>query len=180
MWGTFPKTFQKALRPYVKGQRVVDIGCGDCERADILLGMDPEAIVGVDKDPPCKTSILTIPEYFNKALEHVKQFKPTVAHVAWPANYMTPGLVDLIQLVPTVIYVGSNVDGTGCGSMDFWRYITTREVLLYRPDRSNTLIIYGSKVVTRKLAHEEWAGLQGWAPNSPVPDACRFDATPYP
>jgi hypothetical protein len=172
MWGSFPRAFRKAVRPYIKNQRVVDLGCGDCERADILLGMNPEAIVGVDQDPPCKTSVLTIMGYFDQVFEKVLEFKPTVAHVAWPSNHYSPGLVPLLEMVPTVIYVGSNVGGTACGGSDLWEYVTTRKVLLYLPERRNSLIVYGPVTGTRALTHEELAAKGS--------DMVEFDPSPYP
>lgn len=166
MYGTFPATFKKALRPYITNQRVIDLGCGDCERADILLSLDPEAIVGVDLDPPCKTSILTIAKDFKEALPEIFSFKPTIAHLAWPINNECPGLVPILHHVPTVIYVGCNTDGTSCGNRDLFKHFITREILLHIPNRQNTLIVYGQPTQTpRSKVYEEIAALDQW--NSP-------------
>jgi len=159
MYGTFPPAFKKVIKPYILNQRVVDLGCGDCERSTILLGMHPESIIGIDQDPTARSDILTHAMYFGKALETVREFKPTVTHLAWPSNRELPGLIDLL-VTHIVIYVGCNTNGTVCGDPRLFRYLITRDVLVYKPLITNTLIVYGCVLPhSRQPYYEELAGL---------------------
>jgi hypothetical protein len=166
MYGYFPENHRDALRPYVKDQRVVDLGAGDCERTRVLSQLHPAALLAVDKEfpyeypPPDALPFKRLPGAFIDVFKRVRDFRPTVAHLAWPINYPTPGLLNLLRLVPTVIYVGCNTDGSACGTSHLFKYLLNREVKLYMPDRRNTLIVYGChRKVTRMPLPEERAGM---------------------
>jgi len=163
MYGHIPRKHQDALRRFVRGARVVDLGCGDMERTWTLLGCDPEAVLAVDSHLPSSPKAhprLTLHQgLFNDSLGVIRDFRPTVAHVSWPANYLT-GLVKLLTDIPTVIYVGCNTDGTACGERALFQYMLTRKMVRYLPDRQNTLIVVTKLLDNpRDATYEEKAAL---------------------
>lgn len=96
---------------------------------------------------------------FAESLGVIRDFKPTVAHVSWPANYPT-GLVKILTGIPTVIYVGCNTDGTACGDRALFQYMLTRKLVKYLPDRRNTLIVVTRLLdAPRDATYEEKAAL---------------------
>lgn len=163
MYGTFPTAFCKAITPFIKGQRVIDLGCGDMGRTDVLRRLDPAVILAVDKElpqaqglgPQKGDKVIPIQGYFKDLLPTVGVFAPTVAHVAWPPNDPLFGLMDILDLVPTVIYVGCNFDGSSCGSPALFKYFITRALTLYIPDPQNSLIVLGEKLPNHRAPTSE-------------------------
>ncbi len=72
----------------------------------------------------------------------------------------------MLNTARTVIYLGSNFDGVSCGSEEMFHELSRREVLALVPHKFNSLIVYGSQRVQRRLLPEEYAGLHrdatGW------------------
>lgn len=167
MYGTLPPAFCKALAPFIKGQRVVDLGCGDMGRTDILRRLDPAVILAVDKDlqatvasPELHPLIIPLKGYFKDVVATVRVFAPTVAHIAWPPNAPMPGLTDILALAPTVIYVGCNTDGSSCGDTPMIKHLLGRKLVLYLPEKQNSLIIVTTPLDRpRKPTPEEAAAL---------------------
>ena len=165
MYGTFPSNFCKAIAPFIKGQRLVDLGSGDMGRTDVLRLLDPAVILAVDKEPrgpapELHPTIIPLQGYFKDVLKTIEVFAPTVAHIAWPINNPMPGLIEILELVPTVVYVGCNTDGSSCGDIPLFKYMLTRALTLYLPEQQNSLIVLGGKLKTpRSPTPEEDAAL---------------------
>jgi hypothetical protein len=79
-----------------------------------------------------------------------------VAHLAWPVNHHSPGLLAVLRALPVVVYVGSNTSGNSCGTNALFAHFRERDVLAYVPERRNTLIVYGLRLPEpRAMVHWE-------------------------
>ena len=154
-YGSLTSKQAEVVRTYVQGKRVTDLGAGDLFLSKAILRLGATEIDAVDRYLPVRA-----PKRINRieARFHEWEGTPEVAFVSWPVNWEV-GLPAVLRRAPTVIYLGTNVGGTVCGDEHLWRYLTTREVLAYEPDPSNSLIVYGPREVERRLVGEEWAGL---------------------
>jgi hypothetical protein len=148
---------QEAIKPFLKGLTVHDLGAGDLELAQQLLTLGASEVVAIDrhqmpKDHP--EGVRTVVEYFHNFRESVN-----TAFVSWPINWQDIGLLRLIDKAATVIYLGTNYDGSACGFPQMWEHLSKREILVTVPDPKNTLIVYGPRNVRRELVGEEFAAL---------------------
>ena len=182
MYGSLPRQFAVLLDRRIAGRRVMDLGSGDEERSNRLIERGASAVLCIDKQehllPYRPASGLSAriaaddPEPLTRVTGYfidphvvvaVRAFGPEVAHLAWPVNYATPGLCELLDLVSTVVYIGSNTTGNACGTPELFEYFRRRELRLYRPDPRNTLIVYGPRRVVRAprslVKYEELAAL---------------------
>jgi len=161
MYGTFPLEFQAQMRPFIAERRVVDLGAGDGERTLILLALGAASVLAVEKDPApwYATPILGIESFrsqFRDARGKIRDRDIEVAHLAWPLNHDSLGLIDILEELRMVIYVGSNTSGNACGTQALFAHFNAREVLAYVPARANTLIVYGQRLTgPRALLHWE-------------------------
>ena len=155
MFGALTPRQAEVVRAYVSGKRVADLGAGDLRLSRELLRLGAIEVDAIDRHLPARA-----PKRIHRIEAHFHDWRgvPEVAFVSWPVNWEV-GLPAVLRRAPTVIYLGTNVGGTVCGDEYLWRYLTTREVLAYEPDPSNSLIVYGPKEVERRLVGEEWAGL---------------------
>jgi hypothetical protein len=152
---------REKLRPFVKGRRLRDYGCGNLVFTEELVNLGARHIEAIDMDHvrvPCE-----LRKYVTFKHQRISQsgFSRRGAVVAWPYNVYT-GVEHMTHRAPQLIYVGSNTGGTVCGYPAFWLEMARREVLLYVPDEHNTLIVYGahgSQKTRRRLMPEEYAGL---------------------
>lgn len=162
----------EVLRRTVAGRSVWDLGAGRCDLAvQMFTELGAVHVTAVDKvyaemdyeaPPPGITLI-------GKQFHEIEPVPIWVAVVSWP-DYprQTPGLVELLRWAERVVYIGSNFDGTCCGSDELWGHLTRREVLAHVPDRRNSLIVYGGVMVSsRTLLPEEYAATHregNWIP----------------
>lgn len=151
------------LTQYLKGRVVHDLGAGDLTLAGGLLELGARHIVAVDADyrwhkPPVSIQVTLVGAYFDAYVATEPEID--VAFVSWPEQYAIQGLRSLVQRAKTVIYLGSNFDGTVCGSFDLWTHLRLRQVLATEPDRKNTLIVYGELGPRRPLLPEEYSALR--------------------
>lgn len=145
-----------ALRPYVEGRCVHDLGAGDLGLSHALLELGASKVVAIDKEYRVSNDprIEAIECYFHEVAEDVD-----VGFASWPMNFEDYGLLKLVQRTPMFIYLGKNTDGTSCGGHDLFEHLSGREVLSHVPAKTNTLIVYGPKRVERPRLKEEHASL---------------------
>lgn len=161
---------EAVLRQFVMGYNVHDIGAGQLGLARKLIELGAHTVTAVDRVyadfrnnnfndcapwvPPLP-GITLVGEYFEEYARHGHFID--VAFVSWPEVYNQDRIVDLLRGARTIIYLGSNFDGTACGSEEMFRYLSQRNVLALVPHRRNSLIVYGNEHVTRRLLPEEYA-----------------------
>lgn len=147
---------RSVVSQFVGGQRVTDYGAGNLVLTRQLLTLGAEHVVAVDSEPshdPGEPRITRVTAWFE---DH--QPSTSVAFVSWPVNWRTE-LHSLLDATPTVIYLGSNLDGNACGYPVMYRQLAKREVLAHVPAFNNTLIVYGPEKVRRAPLPEEYAGI---------------------
>lgn len=143
---------------YVRGRRVHDLGSGDdFDLARALLGLGAKEVIAIDTYPAPRLVPNGI-RYIRNYFENIEDESVDVAFISWPSNRPNQGLIDLIRPAPFVIYLGNCMDGTMCGSPEFYRYLATRKVLEHAPERKNTLVVYGREGAEREMLLEEIAG----------------------
>ena len=154
-YGRLTDRQRAVVRGVVTGKRVTDLGAGDFHLSQEMLWLGAVEVDAVDRNLPARA-----PRHVNRVESYFHDWRgvPEVAFVSWPVNWEV-GLPAVLRRAPTVIYLGTNVGGTACGDEHLWRYLTTSEVLVYEPDPSNTLIVYGPREVERLPVGEELAAL---------------------
>lgn len=157
---------ERALRRFVAGREVHDLGAGGLKLSRCLIDLGARYVYAVDKrykhvterpeDLPPRIELMG--EYF---ADYAKTHRMLdVAFISWPQQHAIEGLRMLACVATTVVYIGSNFDGNACGNPDLFRYFRTREVLSHVPDRPNTMLIYGRHLSEKRpLLPEEYAGL---------------------
>jgi hypothetical protein len=162
--GQLSKIQQEALKPYILGKKVHDLGAGGFELTHKLIDLGAEGVIAIDRYSPFPS-----PSFFDLAPNQGKiQFVQSYFHdyhepiqtafCSWPVNWQS-GLDHIAARTETFIYLGSNTDGSMCGYQDMWQHLRTREILAHLPERKNTLIVYGPKTVDRPEVPEERAAL---------------------
>lgn len=155
--GEFKGTQAATVAGFVKGKVVHDLGCGDLTLARELVRVGAEKVIAIDKAPFTFSKIQGIESvscYFDAYRDTVE-----TAFLSWPVNWYDYGLNQLIEQAKTVIYLGSNLDGSACGYKHMWMFLRTREILAHVPNQKNNLIVYGPKIVVRDPVPEEMAAL---------------------
>ena len=192
MYGRFSDAHQRVVRSYVRGRTVVDLGAGDCERAYTLSKLGALKVHAVDPNIPRK---YLDPENFPDDAGPIethhcdgRTFEKLVASVlplsakgridvlylAWPTAGGTerPGFLALIERSDVVIVTTKNTDGIAVGTAKMWGALCSREVLSYRPEKENTLIVYGEPCAYRSSVHyEELMGITMGGQSKPMPYA---------
>lgn len=157
-FGMLTPEMEAALRPFVEGQTVWDLGAGDLTYAQKLLELGAARVWAVDKRIPygeIPERITFIKGYFQNI--HELGVPISTLFLSWPCNasMAVPGLPTLARGVETVIYLGHNLDGTCCGTWPLWHDLTHREVLAHIPHPRNSFIVYGKPCGERPLLPEE-------------------------
>jgi hypothetical protein len=153
--GRLSKAQEEAIKPFVNGITVHDLGAGDLELAEKLLTLGASEVVAIDKHKMPKSDKIRIVEAY---LHNVHEPAKTV-FVSWPVNWHDSGLLRFIDHASTVIYLGTNYDGSACGFPEMFEHLMKREILKHIPDSKNTLIVYGSRAISRNQVGEEFAAL---------------------
>jgi hypothetical protein len=152
---------EEAIRPYVEGQVVWDLGAGDLTYAQRLQALGAAHVVCVDKEPMAADlyyGLLPFQGYFSQVLDCVERLP--VAFVSWP--WGRNALPALLAKSDTVIYLGHHDKASACGSRGFWEPLFRRPLVCEVPHRRNTLLIYTSGDVERPLVAEERAARWCW------------------
>jgi hypothetical protein len=158
-YGRLSAAQKNAIKMYVKDRRVHDLGSGDFALSAVLHEMGAK-VTAVDYQTWEGGS--RVPAGVEFVQSRFKDFVGDidVAFVSWPANNMNQGLVELLQKATKVIYLGKNTDGTACGNPELFRYLSTRRLHAYLPDRHNNLLVVGERLrEPRPLTGEELAGI---------------------
>lgn len=162
MFGKLSETQCEQIRTVVRGRRVHDLGAGDCGHAERLVQWGATEVVAVDKaeysDARKGPKISFVRAYFD---EYAKT-NPILdlVFLAWPMNYDSQGLVQLVAGAKTIVYLGKNTDMCMCGTPTLFQYFVCRKLEGYVPDPINTLIVLGKPLTRmRKPTGEELAGL---------------------
>lgn len=153
------------VRQYVAGYNVHDIGAGQLGLSKKLLELGAHTVTALDKDYNHRLHlyqtglpITLVGETFEEYARHGHFID--VAFVSWPETYQQFGIVQLLRDARITIYLGSNFDGTACGSKEMFEQLVMQEVLATVPHRWNTLIVYGNRRVVRRPLMEELAALR--------------------
>lgn len=158
MYGRLSNAQVDALRPFVAGRRVADLGAGQLNLSLALVAMGAAEVLAIDKrEMPAVQSprlVLLRSQFGDVRLEL------DVAFLSWPPNYTTPGLLQLLSGAKTIVYLGKNSDGSACGTPALFSFFLRREVVCYVPERPNTMIVYGQRLEElRRPCGEEVGGL---------------------
>lgn len=163
MRGSINENQALALHVWVQNREVHDFGAGDLQLSIAMLHLGAKTVVAVDKEHR-HLHMLQASDGLKLVGEHFDRFVARdpvidVAFISWPVVYGTQGLAELTRRAKTVIYLGSNFNGTVCGSNELWQHLRGREIELSVSDPRNTLIIYGKHDPTlrRRLDPEEYA-----------------------
>lgn len=160
--GEFRDNQAETVKPFIEGKVIHDLGCGDLTLAHQLLRLGAEKVIAIDRYSPLTYSKRTKLTGIDLVTCYFHDFKGTdidTVFVSWPINWYDYGLGQLIEKAKTIIYLGSNFDGSACGYSDMWDYLSTRRILAHVPNSKNTLIVYDREYESRKKIPEERAAL---------------------
>jgi hypothetical protein len=173
-YGQLTTEMLDAIRPYVEGKRVIDLGAGDGRKARFLVRYGASHVTCVDKNlMPYQFAGQNIQwherTYFYDLVCNPNCPEYDVAFVSWPVNYRQPGLVELCERAKVVIYLGCNYNGSACAFREFYQHLVGRELLDEHMTSRNALIIVGDKLEQpRTPTFEEdcglsWGAMRTWA-----------------
>jgi len=142
-YGNLTPDMEATIKEFVVGKTVWDLGSGDFAYARKLLEWGAQHVVAVDKEPlgTEPDGCTCIETYFHSV--RIPRGGIGVVWLSWPQNCPLPGLVQILERVPLVIYLGSNTGGSACGNPPLWDHFTQRTILHYTPHRQSSLIVYG-------------------------------------
>jgi len=158
VFGTISPEAQAEITRYVQGQAVLDVMAGGGELADQLLSFGAEHVWAVDKEfaaPKRKSPRLRWTQSYlvDFVREHSAEGLPRIGFLSWPVFHTTPGLIDLISRLETVIYLGVNDSFSACGSREFWEHVAHREVLC-QVLGDQDVIVYGARLPHSREDHD--------------------------
>lgn len=159
MYGQLSPEQREVVAAFVRGKRVIDLGCGNCALTNVLIETcGAEHVIALDYKMPPREDVPKI-AFVNSLFEDYDSEVPEVALLSWPVNRPLPALLRLVEQAETVIYLGKNTDGTSCGWRGLYEHFSGRAVLRHLPDRRNTLTVYGWPEADRPLTGEETAAI---------------------
>ena len=157
-YGIILHSQEEEVSKAVVGHVVHDLGAGDLELTCRLLDLGAQHVVAVDRVPmgaPWESRVTIKTSEFVDVLDDID-----IAFVSWPDNRIDIGLLLLCARAQSVIYIGSNVDGSQCGFPHLFRHLNMRKVIAYMPDPANTICVYGPlQRKVRPPLGEEYAGI---------------------
>jgi hypothetical protein len=164
------------VREFVRDRVVHDFGAGDLVLSKMLVTLGARRVVAVDKERMESpfAAVECVQARFDELLAALSMID--VAFVSWPQNRHDTALLTLFQRAKTCIYLGKNTDGSACGHPELFKHFVQRELLAYKAERRNTLIVYGRGALDpRKPRGEELAGLSLY--DGPVLDFSQVESS---
>lgn len=164
----------ETLAPYVRGRVVHDLGAGTCRLSGELVGLGAAHVVAIDVQARPR-GVLPAGVSFVQAGFHAVSGTLDVAFVAWPIQDGFCGccgfsgsrcLVRALHGARTVVYLGRNGNGIGCGGPALFEHFAERDLLAHVPARHNDLLVLGTwhrGSELRSLTPEEERGLDAHA-----------------
>ena len=156
MYATLTDDMKAAIKAIVKGRTVYDLGAETLSFALELVGMGAEHVTCIDRHemPHLDRLRLASNDRINWKTQHFSELMGDIATdgmsglkdvllMSWPVNWTT-GLSVLARLHQDayIIYLGSNRDGTACGSCELFFELMKRDVQVEIQHQRNDLIIY--------------------------------------
>ena len=161
-YGILSPEMKRTIQPLIQGQSVIDLGAGDLSYSRTLKVLGATRVLAVDKVAmPEVHGIDTLCCDFSSPIEVMD-----VAFVSWPINHFCLGLNEVLDQYDTVIYLGCNIEGKACGSLELFHYLTKRNPCVHIFEKRNTLLIYSKAPRVQSLYAEEIAAFDGWAGGS--------------
>lgn len=159
MYGQLSPEQREVVAAFVRGKRVIDLGCGNCALANIMIETCGAAhVTAINYKMSPREDVPKI-SFVSSLFEDYDGEVPEVAFLSWPVNRPVPALLRLVERAETVIYLGKNTDGTSCGWLDLFEHFSGRAILRHLPDQRNTLTVYGWPEADRPLTGEETAAI---------------------
>ena len=144
MYGHFSPEMKEMVKPYIQGKHVWDLGCGTMVHAMWCCQNKASLVTAIDKSAPALIPVEEKLFFIHQPFSQVKvPGHIDVAWVSWPANYYCPGLLSLLKVASTIVYIGSNLNGNACGTLELFRHFCQRPILEHVQDYSNSFVIYG-------------------------------------
>lgn len=182
-WHLLSERVSSALKTYVNGKVVADIGAGDLSHSRTMSELGAKEVLAIDpglsiyEQVPANVKLLkgyakdtSIPEELD------------VVFLAWPVNREIPGIDSWIAKARTVIYFGCNDNYTVCGGKDLWSILPGRAILHHfeieptAHESSASFTVYGEPLEEpRELTPEEKRAITVWAGSSSVKIGRRGD-----
>jgi hypothetical protein len=169
-YGLLTPEMEEAIRPYVRGKRVWDLGAGDLVYTRVLCLLGAKAVTAVDKCimPGCSGVASFFGTFESLAVQLVRSnHRIEVAFVSWPCNHLMYGMDTLVKRSDVVIYLGLNSEkqGTAAGGPGFWGEVTRRSLLAHVDHPRNSLLVYGLGEDSERAMHpEEKEAYRIWFP----------------
>ena len=159
----------QALKTACKGKVVLDIGGFDASLANEVINGGATKVTVLDKENPTMSQNL----HPGKITQHMATFAEfarnnqqnwEVGIISWPANneFAMRPVVEILKRCKQIIYLGSNQEGTQCGTLALWEYLVTRNVEQAIETRNQQFIVYGHqpRPAGSALLKEEVDGLE--------------------
>lgn len=157
-FGVLSQQMKVALRPFVEGRSVIDLGAGDLGHSVELKRLGASRVLAVDQHPMSDIDgIETHCCNFSDPIEAMD-----VAFLSWPINRYCTGLNELLDQHDIVIYLGSNLEGNACGSLELFQHLTQRNPIVHACEPRNTLLVYSRSARVESLYAEEIAAIDSW------------------
>jgi hypothetical protein len=189
-FGRLTKAQEAVVRRFVSGRAVHDLGAGDFFLSRCLIDLGARKVFAIERTAqhggileygtPYEDVYVVNASFrgLGQVVRHGRRageplaeaFRaPAVALVSWPSaedskfkSHSDYSILGYVRRARVVVYLGSNLDGTMCGSRKLYEHLARREVLAHEPGRRNTLIVYGRLLPRgrgRELLPEEQAGI---------------------
>lgn len=152
-----------ALKPFVEGKVIHDLGCGFMQLSRELLELGAAHVIAIDKEASFRRYTPRTGVTFER--KYFKEVTPSYdmnIFLGRPFNGVLPGLLELVVAAKQVVYFGCNRNMNQCGSPNLFKLFLFRELLCYVQGVNNSLIVLGGYLeedLPREPTLEEKAGI---------------------